>query len=83
VIRHRLPLAVHQQVFTWLLGLAGTQTLLKGKTVDADSTTLETDAAMKRIVRRDTAEDWKEYLRRLMQEQGVIDEDETPSDDEL
>jgi transposase len=83
VIRNRLPLAVHQQVFTWILGLAGTKKLLKGKTVGVDSTTLEADAAMKSIVRRDTGEDWKEYLTRLMKEQGVIEEDETPSDDEL
>jgi transposase len=83
VIRNRLPLAVHQQVFLWILGLAGAKKLLKGKTVGVDSTTLEADAAMKSIVRRDTGEDWKEYLTRLMHEQGVIDQDETPSDDEL
>jgi transposase len=83
VIRNRLPLAVHQQVFTWILGLAGAKKLLKGKTVGVDSTTLEADAAMRSIVRRDTGEDWKEYLTRLMQEQGVIEKDETPSDDEL
>jgi transposase len=83
VIRNRLPLDVHQQVFTWILGLAQTKKLLKGKTVGVDSTTLEAAAAMKSIVRRDTGEDWQEYLTRLMQEQGVSDEDETPSDDEL
>jgi transposase len=83
VIRNRLPLAVHQQVFTWILGLAGAKKLLKGKTVGVDSTTLEADAAMKSIVRRDTGEDWKEYLTRLMQEQGLIDQDQKPSDDEL
>jgi len=83
VIRNRLPLEVHAAVFQWILGLAGAKKLLKGKTVGVDSTTLEADAAMKSIVRRDTGEDWKEYLTRLMQEQGVIDQDETPSDDEL
>jgi transposase len=83
VIRNRLPLDVHTAVFQWILGLAGAKKLLKGKTVGVDSTTLEADAAMKSIVRRDTGEDWKEYLTRLMQEQGVIDKDQTPSDDEL
>ena len=83
VIRNRLPLTVHQQVFTWIVELAGAKKLLKGKTVGVDSTTLEAAAAMKSIVRRDTGEDWKEYLTRLMHEQGVIDKDETPSDDEL
>jgi len=42
---------------------------LKGKTVAVDSTTLEANAAMKSIVRRDTGEDWNEYLRRLLREQ--------------
>jgi len=83
VIRNRLPLEVHTAVFQWILGLAGAKKLLKGKTIGVDSTTLEADAAMKSIVRRDTGEDWKEYLTRLMQEQGEIDQDETPSDDEL
>jgi transposase len=83
VIRNRLPLEVHAAVFQWILGLARTQKLLKGKTVGVDSTTLEAAAAMKSIVRRDTGEDWQEYLTRLMQEQGAIAEDDTPSDDEL
>jgi transposase len=49
-----------------------------------DSTTLEADAAMKSIVRKDTGEDWKEYLTRLMQEEGLLGEDDDPpSDDEL
>lgn len=83
VIRNRLPIEVHAAVFQWILGLASTQKLLKGKTVAVDSTTLEADAAMKSIVRRDTGEDWKEYLTRLMQEEGVIDQGQTPSDEEL
>lgn len=83
VIRNRLPLEVHAAVFQWILGLASTKKLLKGKTVGVDSTTLEADAAMKSIVRRDTGEDWKEYLTRLMKEEGVIDEQDTPSDEDL
>jgi transposase len=82
-IRQRLPLEVHQEVFVWVLGLLHQKKLLKGKTVGVDSTTLEADAAMKSIVRRDTGEDWKEYLTRLMKEKGLIDEDDQPSDDEL
>ena len=84
VIRDRLPEDVHQQVFQWVLRLAHEKKLLKGKQVGVDSTTLEADAAMKSIVRRDTGEGWKEYLARLMQEAGLIDEDdEPPSDAEL
>ena len=64
VIRNRLPLEAHHQVFAWVLQLAEAQRLLRGKTVGVDSTTLEADAAMKSIVRRDTGESWKESLQR-------------------
>jgi transposase len=83
-IRQRLPLDVHEAVFVWVLALLQQKKLLKGKTVGVDSTTLEADAAMKSIVRRDTGEDWKEYLTRLMQEEGLLEDgDDPPSDDEL
>lgn len=81
-IRQRLPLEVHQEVFVWVLRLLQKKKLLKGKTVGVDSTTLEADAAMKSIVRKDTGEDWKAYLTRLMKEKGLIDEDDNPPDDE-
>src|SRR4029434_6162233 len=83
VIRNRLPLEVHREVFVWFLRLAQKKKLLKGKTVAVDSTTLEENAAMESIVRRDTGEDWNEYLTRLMQEEGAIEEEEKPSDEEL
>jgi transposase len=83
-IRNRLPHSVHEAVFVWVLALAQEKKLLKGKTVAVDSTTLEANAAMKSIVRRDTGEDWKEYLTRLMKEAGLIeDDDDPPSDQEL
>jgi hypothetical protein len=44
---------------------------------------LEANAAMKSIVRKDTGEDWQEYLTRLMREAGEIDESATPTDEEL
>jgi transposase len=83
-IRQRLPHEVHEAMFVWVLALLERKKLLKGKAVGVDSTTLEADAAMKSIVRRDTGEDWKEYLTRLMQEQGLLEEDDDlPSDEEL
>ena len=79
-VRDRLPLEVHTAVFQWVLTLAAEKKLLPGKTVAVDATTLEADAAMKSIVRRDSGEDWKEYLRRLLkEEQGIED----PTDEEL
>jgi transposase len=83
-IRNRLPLAVHQDVFVWILALAERKKLLKGKTVAVDSTTLEANAAMKSIIRRETGEDWNEYLTRLMREEGLLEgRDDPPSNDEL
>lgn len=83
-IRKRLPLEVHEAMFVWVLALLQKKKLLAGKAVGVDSTTLEADAAMKSIVRRDTGEDWKEYLTRLMKEEGLLDkDDDPPSDEEL
>jgi transposase len=79
-VRDRLPLEVHTAVFQLVLQLAAEKGLLKGKTVAVDSTTLEANAAMKSIVRRDTGEDWNDYLRRLLKEEQGI---ENPTDEEL
>ena len=53
--------------------------LLKGQAVGVDATLLEVNAALKSIVRKDTGEDYRKYLRRLAQEAGIED----PSDDDL
>src|SRR5215213_3612208 len=70
--RKRLPHEVFEEVFRFVLGIAEAKKLIAGKTVGVDSTTLEANAAMKSIVRRDTGEDWKEFVVRLMREDGVI-----------
>jgi transposase len=79
-VRDRLPLEVHTAVFQWVLKLAAARGLIKGKTVAVDSTTLEANAAMKSIVRRDSGEDWNEYLRRLLAEREGV---ENPTDEDL
>jgi transposase len=78
-VRQRLPEAVHEQVFAFVLSIANRKKLLQGKTTGVDATLLEANAAMKSIVRRDTGEDYKDYLRRLAQEAGI----DEPSDDDL
>jgi transposase len=78
-VRERLSLEVHAEVFQFVLQLADKKGLLKGKTMAVDATTLEADAAMKSIVRRDSGEDWQEYVTRLMQEAGEIEEGDKPS----
>jgi len=81
--RRRLPAEVFDEVFQFVLRIAAEKQLLSGKAVGVDSTLLEANAAMKSIVRRDTGEDWKEYVTRLMCEEGVIGPDEQPSDEEI
>jgi transposase len=79
IIRQRLPELVFEKVFRFVLGLLQEQGLLRGKTVAIDATTLEANAAMKSIVRKDTGEDWQEYLRRLAQAEGL----ENPTEEDL
>jgi transposase len=81
--RKRLPEEVFTEVFEFVLTIAHEKKLLSGKTVGADSTTLEANAAMKSIVRRDTGEDWKDYVTRLMREEGVIDAAHEPTAEEV
>jgi len=76
-IRDRLPLEIHEQVFAFVLALADDHKLLSNKTVAVDSTMLEANAAMKSIVRKETGEDWKAYVKRLAAAEGIeIDNDE-------
>jgi transposase len=72
VIRQRLPLEVHQEVFGLILALARKHHLIDAKAVAVDSTMIEANAAMKSIVRRDTDEDWRAYVKRLAVEEGAV-----------
>jgi transposase len=81
--RQRLPEEVFTEVFEFVLAIAARKKLLSAKTVGVDSTTLEANAAMKSIVRKETGEDWKEYVTRLMREQGVVEAGREPSDEEV
>ena len=79
MIRQRLPEWVFDKVFVFVLSLLQDQGLLRGKAVAIDATTLEANAAMKSIVRKDSGEDWKEYLRGLAQAEGI----DNPTEEEL
>lgn len=79
VIRKRLPKELIEQVFSFVLKIAFEKKLVKGQTVGVDSTTLEANAAMKSIVRRDGGDTWKQYLTKLAKEAGIED----PTDAEL
>jgi transposase len=79
VTRSRLPLEVHHAVFGLLLEIADKHALVKGKRIGVDASTQQANAALRRLVRRDTGEDYQEMLRRLAKESGI----ETPSAEDL
>jgi hypothetical protein len=65
----------HRAVFTWVQERLVTAGLLTGRTVAIDATTLEANAAMRSIVRRDTGERYQEFLTRLAAASGPQDAD--------
>ena len=80
VTRKRLTMEIHTLAFEMILQAAKDNSLLKGKTIGVDATDLEANASMKSIVRKDNGDDWREYLRKLYEEEtGVGD----PDDEEL
>jgi transposase len=73
--RRLIDLETHRAVFTWILQVLATADLIKGKTIGVDATTLEANAALRSIVRRDSGETYHEFLTRLAQASGI----ETPT----
>src|SRR6516225_8609300 len=77
--RRLIDVETHQAVFRWVLELLAEKGLLKGKTVGIDATTLEANAAMRSIVRRDSGEGYEEFLQGLAEESGIA----TPTREQL
>src|SRR5215472_7111924 len=77
--RGRLPHEVHQRVFGWVLKLVAEHGLVKGKRIGVDASTMEANAALRTIVRRDDGRTYCEMLTQMAKESGI----ETPSADDL
>jgi transposase len=77
--RRLVDVETHGRVFTWVLKLLAERGLIDGKTIGVDGTTLEANAAMRSIVRRDSGEGYQDFLIRLAQASGI----ETPSREDL
>jgi transposase len=77
--RRLIDVETHRKVFFWVLGLLADRGLVKGKRIGIDATTLEANAAMRSIVRRDTGESYEEFLTGLAKESGI----ETPTREDL
>src|SRR6185312_3460753 len=73
--RRLIDLETHRSVFTWILQVLATADLVKGQTIGIDATTLEANAALRSIVRRDSGETCQAFLTRLAQASGI----ETPT----
>ena len=77
--RRLIDLETHQAVFTWVLQRLADAQLVKGRTLGIDATTLEANAALRSIVRRDTGEEYEAWLTRLAAASGIA----TPTRAEL
>lgn len=77
--RRLIDLETHRAVFTWVQVRLVEAGLLKGKTVAIDATTLEANAAMRSIVRRDTGDSYQVFLAGLAQASGI----DTPTREDL
>ena len=63
--RRLIDIDTHREVFAWVLGVLADRGLLQGQRIAIDATTLEANAAMRSIVRRDTGASYEEFLRGL------------------
>ena len=77
--RRLIDYETHQQVFQWVLKVLADYDLIQGKTVGVDATTLEANAAMRSIVRKDTKQNYQEFLTELAKASGI----ETPTREDL
>src|ERR1700736_5164030 len=77
--RRLIDVETHRAVFGWVLELLAEKDLLKGKTIGIDGTTLEANAAMRSIVRRESGEGYQEFLTRLAKDSGIA----TPTREQL
>lgn len=69
--RRLIDVETHREVFVWILERLAAVGLVNGKTISVDATTLEANAAMRSIVRRDTGEGYQEFLIRLAKSSGI------------
>jgi transposase len=77
--RGRLPLEVHEAVFAWVLRRLAEHGLIRGDRIGVDASTMEANAALRAIVRRETGEGYREMLERLAVESGIA----TPTAEDL
>src|SRR5262249_26757836 len=69
--RRLIDIETHGRIFSWMLEVLAKQGLINGKTIGVDGTTLEANAAMRSIVRRDSGESYTDFLTKLAKASGI------------
>jgi transposase len=69
--RARLPLEIHDAVFTWVLQRLAERGLVRGERIGVDASTMEANAALRAIIRRETGEGYRDMLTRMAQASGI------------
>src|SRR5271169_5335588 len=77
--RRLYSVETHKAVFRWVLKILDEEGLVKGKTVSIDATTLEANAALRSLVRRDNGQKYDDYLKDLAKAAGI----ENPTREQL
>ena len=77
--RRLIDIETHQEVFAYVLKILANHDLIEGKTIGVDSTTLEANAALRSIVRRDNGQSYQAFLTELAKQSGI----ETPTREDL
>jgi transposase len=77
--RRLYAVETHKAVFRWVLKILAEEGLVEGKTVSIDATTLEANAALRSLVRRDNGQKYDDYLKDLAKAAGM----ENPTREEL
>jgi transposase len=77
--RRLIDVETHRAVFTWIQQRLVERGLLTGGPLGIDGTTLEANAALRSIVRRDTGDTYHEFLTKLAQASGIA----TPTREDL
>ena len=69
--RRLYSVETHKAIFRWVLKILAKEGLVEGKTVSIDATTLEANAALRSLVRRDNGQKYDDYLEDLAQAAGI------------
>jgi len=77
--RRLIDIETHRAVFTWIQQRLVERGLLTSGPLGIDGTTLEANAALRSIVRRDTGETYQDFLTKLAHASGI----ETPTREDL